>query len=395
MQLHVSFKGLLAAVVVALYACDDAAAAPTAFPIINGESDNSTIASRAPTPLRIPLTPVNEDLNYIASLSIGNNPRPFNVVMDTGSSDFWVYAEACPQRGTHNGVSPATSPELRVDNRVRWNLRYAEGSFVRGIAAEDIVRLGDAPFSSYVVFGLAGQAAGAITSGIEDGVLGFGLQVSLLWINLQLAAVFMHARQSGSRIGIPNVAEDLARQGFIPAPILGWFLSRALDGGHGGELSLGAPNQAKFDPGSLTPPIPNVDEEHWGVTVTGVKINGMPIPANRDRVALLDTGSTEIRLPFLDANTVNQQLGGLLDAPTRTFYIPCDTDRQVSFTIANQDWVIDPRDLVARRFRRGVWCQSNIQGHQDVAVTLGTAFMKNVYAIMNYATNEIQLARLH
>ncbi|TFY56943.1 hypothetical protein EVG20_g8734 [Dentipellis fragilis] len=373
MQLYVSFKGLLAAVVVALFACDDAVAAPTAFPIISGQSNNSTIANRAPAPLRIPLTPVNEDLNYIASVAIGGNLQPFNLVMDSGSSDFWVYAAECPQRGTHNGVSSATSPEVRVDSTFRWTLQYTEGSRVSGIMAIDSVRLGDVSFPRYV-FGIAGEAAGPITRGIEDGVLGFG-------------------PQRGSRIGTPNIAQVFAGNGHIPAPILGWSLSRARDGGHGGELSLGAPNQAKFKPATLTPPIPNVGGEHWGVTVTGTKINGLPIPTIGNRVAVLDTGSTEITMPLPDANAINQQLGAIFDAPTGKFYIPCNTNRQVSFTIANQDWVIDPRDLVATRFMRDGWCQSTIQRHSDGSWTLGTAFMKNVF--LTSLTSRICTRRRH
>ncbi|TFY50175.1 hypothetical protein EVG20_g11675, partial [Dentipellis fragilis] len=370
--------GLLAAVVVALYACDDAAAAPTAFPIINGESDNSTIASRAPVSLRIPLTPVGEDLYYIASADIGTNPRPFNLVMDTGTSDFWVYAEACPQRGRHNGVSPAASPQMLVDPASRWSILYNEQSRASGIMARDTIHFGGVSVPGYL-FGMAGSASGIITQSIEDGLLGF-------------------APQRGSRMGIPSMAQVLARNGVIPAPITGWFLSRRRDGGRGGELALGTPNEAKFKVETLTPPIPNIGGIYWSVPVTGAKINGVPIPAVGNIAAVLDSATTLILMPHHDATAINQQLRAIYDATTENFYIPCNTNLQVSFTIDNQDWAIDPRDLVAtRRMRPDGYCQSNIQGASDLSNTwmLGATFMKNVYAVMNYDTDEIQLARIY
>jgi Eukaryotic aspartyl protease len=35
------------------------------------------------------------DVGYVATVYMGTPPRPFNVVMDTGSADLWVGAEGC------------------------------------------------------------------------------------------------------------------------------------------------------------------------------------------------------------------------------------------------------------------------------------------------------------
>ncbi|TFY67049.1 hypothetical protein EVG20_g4084 [Dentipellis fragilis] len=339
----------------------------------------STITSRAPRPLRVPLIPVGDDLFYTASIAIGTNPGTFTMLMDTGSSDIWVYASQCPQRGRHNGVAPETSPQMRVNPAAQWSVPYEGTGQISGVMAQDTVNLGGLPIPGYA-FGMAGLVASPITGRTVDGVLGFGTPL-------------------GARMRQPNIAQVLAHRGVIPAPILGWTLPRNLDGGRGGELSLGAPNQAKFNPATLTPPIPNLDDGHWRVPVTGAKVNGAPIPAIGNRVAVLDTATSQIIMPLQDAGFINQQLGALMDASTRKFYIPCNTNLQLSLTIANQDWAIDSRDLVdLRDMRPNGFCISMIQGgaaNFQGAWLLGATFMKNAYVIMDYATNEIQLARLN
>ncbi|TFY61765.1 hypothetical protein EVG20_g6937, partial [Dentipellis fragilis] len=222
MQLRVSFKALLATVVIALCACDEAVAAPTAFPIINGESNNSTITGRAPAPFRIPLTVIGDDLAYTASISIGTNPRPFVVTMDTGSSDFWVYSSVCEQRGEHNGIMAGGSTRMLTEPPTRWTIPYGEADSVNGIMGKDSIMIGNHVISPYG-FGVAGVVSGSIPGGTGDGVLGLGTRL-------------------GSRMKVLNIVEVLALREGIPAPIMGWYLSRSRDGKHDAQLSLGAPN---------------------------------------------------------------------------------------------------------------------------------------------------------
>ncbi|KAA1473206.1 acid protease [Dentipellis sp. KUC8613] len=383
MQLHVSHKGLLTAVAFALCVCDHASAAPAALlsdiHVGNKRSNNASLASRAPQPLQIPLNPIGDDLAYTALVGFGTNPAPFNMLMDSGSSDLWVYSSVCPQRGTNQGITSAASPQLQVNTQAKWRVSYGDGSQVSGFMARDNLNIAGLSFPGYI-FGLAGLVDGSISEKSVDGIIGFGTQRS-------------------ARMKQPNLAQIFADQGIIPAPVAGWFLSRSRDGGHGGELSLGAPNPAKFNPATLTPPLANLNGGYWCVTVAGVRVNNFAIPSIANRVATFDTATSQILMPLQDAGFINQQLGALLDAPTCKFYIPCNTDRQVAFRIAGQDWAIDLRDLVFLQDScPGGFCLSMIQGGPaslQGTWILGAAFMKNAYVIMNYATNQIQMAQLH
>ncbi|TFY51634.1 hypothetical protein EVG20_g10913 [Dentipellis fragilis] len=195
-----------------------------------------------------------------------------------------------------------------------------------------------------------------------------------------------------------NIVEVLALREGIPAPIMGWYLSRSRDGKHDAQLSLGAPNPDKVNPATLTPRIPNLDSGYWAVPVNGAKINGVPIPGIPVRVGNFATAVPQILMSPEDANRINQQLGATLDSSTQKFYIPCDTNLQLSLTIGGRDWVIDPRDLVfLQDVHPSGLCLSNIQaGPSNLFGTwlLGTTFMKNAYVIMDYAANTVQLAQL-
>jgi hypothetical protein len=47
------------------------------------------------------------DIGYVAVVQIGTPPRNFNILMDSGSADFWVGAEACVSENGGDCVSPS------------------------------------------------------------------------------------------------------------------------------------------------------------------------------------------------------------------------------------------------------------------------------------------------
>jgi hypothetical protein len=71
---------------------------------------------------------VGIDVSYTATIQIGSPPRDFNILMDSGSGDFWVGSEAClSEDDVENGCAsilrlvifiPILTPEFTGEPRI-------------------------------------------------------------------------------------------------------------------------------------------------------------------------------------------------------------------------------------------------------------------------------------
>ncbi|KAA1469136.1 acid protease [Dentipellis sp. KUC8613] len=380
-----SFTILLSTIFLALSSPEFVDAVPTAPRLDQrqvdqvGQTHNSSLVRRAPGIVRIPLSSLGEDLAFTSQVNVGTNHGPFVMQMDTGSSDFWVYADVCPQRGTHKFASRATSASMNVSPQHKWGFRYGDGTQVNGIIAQDTLAIGSVQVPSYI-FGLLGIIQGPIATKPIDGIVGLGTA-------------------AGSRTGVPNFIHMLRQNGVIPANTMSWKLPRRADGGHGGELSIGGPNPNLFDPATEVT-VNSINGGFWRVPIAGVKISGVPFAAIAGgRIGTLDTGSTGLVVPLGDAANLNSQFPNpLRDSQTGLFWVPCNAKLQMSLTIGGRDWPIDPRDLrlVDTQTPQG-YCMSTIQaGPPSLQGTwiAGGAFLKNVYSTMDFDTNQVKLAVL-
>lgn len=59
------------------------------------EEDTLTAANTPTTANTIGLDIQADDVGYVASVQMGNPPREFKLLMDSGSADLWVGAEGC------------------------------------------------------------------------------------------------------------------------------------------------------------------------------------------------------------------------------------------------------------------------------------------------------------
>ena len=57
--------------------------------------DTLTVANTPATANTLGLDIQANDVGYIATVQLGNPPRDFKILMDSGSADFWVGAEGC------------------------------------------------------------------------------------------------------------------------------------------------------------------------------------------------------------------------------------------------------------------------------------------------------------
>ncbi|KAA1478801.1 acid protease [Dentipellis sp. KUC8613] len=349
---------------------------------LNVPSNLHPRAAATGPPFILPIGIVGNDFSYYTQVFIGRNPRPFNVNVDCGSSEFWVMGEDAQNRGDHNGIGPKLSPG-QAPPIAKWATEYedVESSSLQGFVVRDNVFVSLTAILPNFPFGTAEVMTGSIPTDFEDGIMGFG-------------------HSFASRTGAPTIVEALAAARLIPLALSGWKLPRALDGGHGGQISLGAPNTALFN-SKVMAEVPNIITEQgdWRVSVRDMTAGGRSL-AQGTRVAMLDTGSNDIFMTFTDAHLVNSQIPGAVQlAVPGEFAIPCNTQARIALGIGKFDWPMDPRDLVGDPI--GIpglpnMCWSHILGEDRAEGTFlaGGPFLKNVYFILDIGRNSVTFAQL-
>jgi len=328
------------------------------------------------------------DTGYVATVSLGTPPADYLVLMDSGSSDFWVGAGDCqtlasegggPCAANHKTLSAASSSSF-VDSGTPFNVTYGSGSVAGTIVTDNVVLAGLAlPGHTFGVAHTESTDFSASTITF-DGLMGL-------------------AQQGLSQQGVPTPVESLASAGLIPAAITSFKLSRLADGLNDGEVTFGALDPEKFVANTLVT-LPNVNTEgFWEGAMDAVTVDGASAGL-KGRTAILDTGTTLVLAPPDDAAAVHALIPGSKSDGQGGFTIPCLTNASVALTFAGTPFPIDVRDLLFEPVDANDLtgdCVSGITageigGAQEWLV--GDVFLKNAYFVVNEGKNEIQLAKL-
>ncbi|TFY66536.1 hypothetical protein EVG20_g4561 [Dentipellis fragilis] len=321
-------------------------------------ADAKNLTRGAPVAIKLDLSPIisgNQILGYTTAVRIGQNPDDFNVLVDTGSSTFWVINEDAPQRGTHNTIGPGSSPSMRLftDDRP-WSIVYGDGAGVAGLQGVDNVNIGGAVVNG-LRFGVVDYLLPLTADDVEDGTMGLG-------------------RGAGTRIGQPTVVETLAARNIIPAAITGWAIGRrdsqVLFGGidqdkFTGELHR-VPMQAPRDPTRQS-----ADDGNIRLMISEVAI-GSSVVIPSSRIGALDTGSSAIYTTAADAALLIAQIPGSVITEDLGELIPCANTTPLSLKIDGVFYTLDAQDIVGPpvpEWEVPGFCSSNIIGdmapHQD------------------------------
>ncbi|KAF8920191.1 aspartic peptidase domain-containing protein [Mucidula mucida] len=300
--------------------------------------ENGVIEGNTPTANdSLALDILGNDVGYTASFEIGNPPRPFRLLMDSGSADMWIPIDGCMSEdglgscGNRTFISEDKSSTFNLTDEA-WDITYGSG-----------------------------RVSGFKVSDDFDGLVGLALS-------------------------------NISNQGVL-TPI-----SRLFDGLNDGEITFGGLDESKFDTTSLVT-IDNLSDGFWVAPLDAVTVDGSDLGIS-NRSVILDTGTTLLIVPVNDANAIHKGIEGAGSDGNGGFVLPCNTNASlaltfggIAFNIASPDLAFVPIDI---NDPTGL-CLSGIAGSDGIADgqwLAGDTFLKSVYFSTNVNKNQISLAKL-
>ncbi|KAA1476256.1 acid protease [Dentipellis sp. KUC8613] len=348
------------------------------------------LARRAAASFSTPITTIANDAAFHVQVTIGKNPKPFLLHLDSATPDLWVYSATCPQRGTHNGVTAAAPNTFKATSAVVLDVSYQDGDKAEGEGGIDtLLFAGQTVATPPLQFGVADEVTGQFPKLAEDGVLGMGPP--------SFDDPPFDPTDKEEHLNPPFMQNLLAAK-VISAKVSGWKLPRSKDTGSVGSLAFGAPDPAHFVAPLATvksAPLSARNKKPWGVPITAATLDGAALLA-KPIFGFVDFGTTDISMSAAEADALNAKITGAKKVSAGKWNIPCNTQAKLALTIAGKAWPIDPRDLAFTPVAGATGlCQSNIVGEEAVAGQwiLGGTFLKNVYTVLDEGSTQVSFAQ--
>lgn len=321
-----------------------------------------------------------DDVVYVATVQVGTPAQNFDVILDTGSSNFWVpdatcRVLACSNKHKFNGSASSTYSSQPGQS---FTIQYGTGS-ARGVLATDKLCLGEANLCyNTQVFGRATSIADFFRNQPLDGILGLG------W----------------PALAVDHVTPPM--QNLLPTldmPVFTVFLSRvgAQDGvRNGGLFTYGAVDSTNCD--STWNYVPLSSQTYWQFVMSGVSAGSYS--QNTNWQVISDTGTSFIGSPQTVANNIAQQMHATYNNQYGLYMLPCNSNvPNVVFTIGGQQYTI-PKDEFVEPLTAGssqcylTWFGFNGGGFGPTWI-LGDTFIRTYCNLHDVGQARIGFAQSH
>ncbi|KAF7559151.1 hypothetical protein G7046_g5003 [Stylonectria norvegica] len=215
------------------------------------------------------------DSQYVVPVKIGTPAQTFNLNVDTGSSDLWVFSTdtAKSQSAGHQLYRPSKSNSSRKISGLNWNVRYADGAGASGIVYKDRVQLGGTFVDSQAVQSAVQVSDDISSDTFSDGILGLGLNGANT------------VRPTQQKTYADNVKSKLAQPLF----------TANLQKGKAGSYNFGYIDRSQYSGGIHYTKIDS-GNLFWKFSVSGYQIGSNRYVAN-NWPAIVDTGTSLLLVP--------------------------------------------------------------------------------------------------
>ncbi|KAG6030392.1 hypothetical protein E4U41_000113 [Claviceps citrina] len=328
---------------------------------IGKRSGNKYNVMEAAKPSRSMAAGINQDgtdYSYFVKARLGSRNDEVYLLLDTGAGSSWVMSSSCTDEPctTHNTYGLGDSATL-VDKHEPFTITYGSGN-VQGTLASDTISVGG--ISVKYTFGLATKTSDDFSHFAFDGILGM-------------------SHRKGVSDNFLSVLADAKK---LEKNIFGVALNRAADGYNNGEIRFGATNPDKYQGDiNYTPLGPKGID--WSIIIDDMAYDGKKAGSG-GVLAYIDTGTTFVFGPGDKVKKIHAVIPGSSSGDGQTYTVPCDSNRDLTFTFSGIDYKLSPQDWISPKNSDGK-CTSNIYGHEVIpgAWLVGDTFLKSVYTVFD------------
>ena len=326
---------------------------------------------------------------YTGQIGIGTPIQLFNVVLDTGSADLWVFSrksmepyDTSSYLHSYDSDSSSTYNNLRSD----WRIQYGKG-YASGILCSDHLSIAgytikNQIFAETTNFSINFQDRDEPL----DGIIGLG------YTSLSVS-------------GQMTLMDNLIQQKLITKKLFSFVLvdhneqSKHINNNIHSRFIIGEPDMS-YAPNGLTyiPIVPDLGM--WLLMLQSIHINSINqyniCTVQRPCAALIDTGTSFIGLPEMHYNQlVNNIIHDRPDCKLHDTQLYCTLNTYaylptISFIMNNVEFYLDPAQYMIGNVLGIMSIQSK---SPDIDwIILGDTFIKTYYTVFDMDNNRIGLA---
>lgn len=299
------------------------------------------------------LTNVQYDSTWVATVTGGTPSKDYEVVLDTGSADFWIASEY---------YQPSSSSTFQ-NRSTAFNVQYGSGQ-VAGYEASDTFSLAGTTVQD-TRFAVADQVSSGLVSGNMEGIMGMGFQKLAasgeppLWVAANVDTFSFYLE----RASLTSNNQEQA----------------------GGIFTLGGTNSSLYQGNISYNTL--IEELYWMVRLGGIGARGSDVSLDGLTRAAIDTGTTLVGGPNSVVQSFYANIPGSQSQGNGYYSFPCRQTIDATLTFGNQQYTIPDSDFVAGTLdQSGSQCLGAFFGlgsssQTDLQWIVGDAFLKNVYSV--------------
>nr|GAT57244.1 acid protease [Mycena chlorophos] len=391
------------------------------------QSHKRRVFNRAKSGDNLPLDGAAFESEYLVNITVGG--QNFQVILDTGSADFWVANKtfdcfalngtAIPDPACKLGPAqfdPSLSPTFEFLPNTTFHIEYGSGEYLTGLAGFDTLSVGGVSVT-HQEFGVPSNVA-FLGDGISEGVLGLAFP----------GLTSVYSDDSGKHLPYNPFFVNAVQQGAVKNPYFSIALDRPTleQQEHDpfvpnlGQLSLGGvvpvSTQGKTvalpvigyapDANGFFVPTLNTSATAYRLLWYSVLVDGYIFPGSDDvatasNSTIFDSGTTVNYVPSPVAVAYNAHWA-VLDEESGNYVVDCAETRPPPFSVllAGTEFVVDGKDMVVvngRDAEGNTVCISGVQDGGPVSegstFILGDVFLHNVVITHNVVDPAVYIAQ--
>ncbi|WVF72909.1 hypothetical protein IAT40_007727 [Kwoniella sp. CBS 6097] len=309
-------------------------------------------------------------LAYTIDVVVGGVAIP--VIVDTGSSQFWVPASTCSSCTSYGmTVSPIQLPSDCESNNNTYGIGSVSGCFTKSAISVGPYEIPNMDLMGVTMVDEALGSSGTVLSGI----LGLAGETTLE--------------------GSPTVVKAMYDLGLIQYKTVGFYLSE--DENVDSEITFGDVTTSEHADASQGVTVKSVDNEMdlYEIVMDDFSVVGTVV--TQSETVVVDTGSSYIYVPDATA----QQIYSLLPSPLKAeqgYLLPCAPENPPTLKLkfGGMDFPLEYKYIVGDDAGTGdgyCWGKIGSLAKMDSWV-IGDAFLHTVYTSFNVETREVTIYKL-